>query len=364
MANCDFCGNPLSNAQYLLVKDVVYKSCPSCSSDSKQHIHYFCPEAFGTTAKRQTNNNPMGLQSHCAKCRSNKKGPHENAFPCSKVKENEGYIISEIRFVPISSDIFPTYDDVKNFIVNTMPSRGGTYYYKKSRMVCPANTFVMFQYDGELVGYAVYMNTVELDPPITLADGNEYNGYYQFAPGSITLISTPITKDDFAKIDPTFKGFNQSYQRKVVGLLPAIFEIINENGGSVKASPFDVGIPEEIDEKEIGVLVEGAKKRVTVNAYERNPYARIACINHYRKKNNGRVKCEICGFDFGKVYGDEFMEKIHIHHLIEISSVGSEYEVDAIEDLIPICPNCHFIAHSKKPPYTPDEIREMIGRNS
>ena len=40
MANCDFCGNPLSDAQYLLVKDVVYKSCPNCSVDSKQHIHY------------------------------------------------------------------------------------------------------------------------------------------------------------------------------------------------------------------------------------------------------------------------------------------------------------------------------------
>lgn len=66
MENCDFCGNPLSDAQYILVKDVVYKSCPNCSVDSKQHIHYFCPNAFGTTLKRVTANNPMGLQSHCA----------------------------------------------------------------------------------------------------------------------------------------------------------------------------------------------------------------------------------------------------------------------------------------------------------
>ena len=123
-------------------------------------------------------------------------------------------------------------------------------------------------------------------------------------------------------------------------------------------------MPEEIDEKEVETLFEGAKKQVTVNAYERNPYARAACINHYRKKNNGRLKCEICGFDFGKIYGEEFIEKIHIHHLVEISSIGSEYEINATEDLLPICPNCHMIAHSKKPPYTPDEIREMIRRNS
>lgn len=81
MTNCNFCGNPLSDVQYLLVKDVVYKSCPNCSVDSKQHIHYFCPNAFGTTAERVTANNPMGLQEHCAKCRSNKKSTTRKCIP-------------------------------------------------------------------------------------------------------------------------------------------------------------------------------------------------------------------------------------------------------------------------------------------
>lgn len=363
MINCDFCGNPLSDAQYLLVNDVVYKSCPGCSVDSKQHIHYFCPDAFGTTAKRITSNNPMGLQSHCAKCRSNKKGPHENAFPCSKVKECEGYIISEIRFLPMSQSVFFTYEEAKHFIVDTMPKRGGIYYYMKSKMDCPTNAFVLFQYSGELIGYAIHTNTVEFDDPLTLSDGNEYNGYYQFAPGSITFLNKPITKDEFASIAPTFKTFNQSHQKKVVGLLPAIFEIINGKQGFIKSSSFLTCLPEEINEQENDVLVEGAKKQITVNAYERNPQARIACINHYRKKNNGRLKCEICGFDFGKVYGDEFVEKIHIHHLVEISSIGSEYEIDAINDLLPVCPNCHMIAHSRKPAYSPEEIKSMINNN-
>lgn len=360
MANCDFCGNPLSDAQYLLIKDVVYKSCPNCSLDSNQHVHYFCPHAFGTTTKRITSNNPMGLQSHCAKCRSNKKGPHENAFLCSQVKENDGHIIREIRFLPMSQAIFATYEDAKKFIVETMPGRGGTYYFMKSKMDCPSNTFVLFQYGGELIGYAVHLNTVELEEPLVLSDGNKYNGYYQFAPDTITLLNKAITKDEFANIDSTFKVFSQSHQKKVVGLLPAIFEIINGNGGYTKSYSFETGIIEEIEEKEASAIVEGAKKQVTVNAYERNPHARIACINYYRKKNNGRLKCEICGFDFGKVYGDEFIEKIHIHHLVEIASIGSEYEVNPTQDLLPVCPNCHMIAHSKKPAYTPEEIKAMI----
>ena len=56
--------------------------------------------------------------------------------------------------------------------------------------------------------------------------------------------------------------------------------------------------------------------------------------------------------------------KIHIHHLVEIHTIGEEYEVDATKDLIPICPNCHMIAHSKKPAYTPEEIKEMLSNES
>lgn len=357
MARCDFCGNELSDAQYLLVNDAVYKSCPDCSKEVGQHMHYFCPDAFGITPKRMTTNNPMGLQSHCAKCRSNKKGPHADAFPCSEVKEKEGYIIPEIRFLPMSKDVFATYDDAKEFILNTMPNRGGIYYYIKSKMNCLENSFVLFQYDGSLIGYAVYLETVELEEPLVFSDGKQYNGYYQFAPNTIRVLNKPIDDVQFSAIDQTFAGFSRSLQRKPVGLLPAIFQLFDGSAGYIKAKEVDVTIPEEI---QLDNLHEGAKKQITVNAYERNKKARQACINYYRKKNGGRIKCEICGFDFGEVYGEEFMGVIHVHHLVEISSIGNEYKVDAIKDLIPICPNCHAIVHSKKEPYTPDEIRAML----
>lgn len=126
-------------------------------------------------------------------------------------------------------------------------------------------------------------------------------------------------------------------------------------------------IEAELDEQSGDVTsnyLEGSKKIVTVNAYERNPIARKECINYFLFLNNGKLKCEICGFDFGEVYGDEFKTKIHIHHLVEISSIGAEYKINPTTDLIPICPNCHLIAHSKKPAYTPDEIKAMIRGNS
>ena len=101
---------------------------------------------------------------------------------------------------------------------------------------------------------------------------------------------------------------------------------------------------------------EGKKKSVIVNTFERNPAARLLCINHY-----GAV-CAICGFDFGKTYGLECEGMIHVHHLKMISEADREYVVDPINDLRPVCPNCHMVLHSKKEGYEIAEVQAMIKR--
>lgn len=275
--------------------------------------------------------------------------------------EGEDIQINEIRFLPMSSEIFQTYEDVKEFILHTLPERDGVYYFQKKAMNCPQNTFVLFQYSGQLVGYAIYGDKIIFDKLFESSDGT-YRGYYQFIPESITWLNQPITAEEFSQLDYEFKNFTHSMQKKSTSLLPAILGLINQNKISESVTNFGIILPEELTEQEILELHEGGKKQITVNAYERNPRARTVCINHYRQKN-GRIKCEVCGFDFGKIYGEKFMEKIHVHHLIEIASIGDEYIIDPIEDLIPICPNCHLIAHSKKPAYTPKEIQEMLTNN-
>lgn len=34
--------------------------------------------------------------------------------------------------------------------------------------------------------------------------------------------------------------------------------------------------------------------------------------------------------------------------------------MDAVNDLIPICPNCHLVIHAKEPEYAPQEIKKML----
>lgn len=122
----------------------------------------------------------------------------------------------------------------------------------------------------------------------------------------------------------------------------------------------DYQIAEEIPEENVDKLFEGAKRQIAVNAYERNSKARAKCIEHYRKLNNGKIVCQICDFDFGAFYGKELEGKIHVHHLKPLYEIGEGYEVNAINDLIPICPNCHLVIHSKEPAYTPQEIKNML----
>jgi hypothetical protein len=99
---------------------------------------------------------------------------------------------------------------------------------------------------------------------------------------------------------------------------------------------------------------EGAVCRVTVNAYERSPTARRACLEHHG------TTCSICEFDFGRVYGPVMDGFVHVHHLRELSNIGVEYNVDPIADLRPVCPNCHAVLHSRTPAFAIEEVAALI----
>ncbi len=115
-------------------------------------------------------------------------------------------------------------------------------------------------------------------------------------------------------------------------------------------------LPEEVAESP--ALWEGAVSRITVNAYERNPEARRRCIEHYG------AKCVVCGLDFGEVYGEVAEGLIHVHHLKPISGVGEGYVVDPVEDLRPVCPNCHAVIHLRiDPPYLLEDVKSFLGRS-
>jgi 5-methylcytosine-specific restriction protein A len=118
----------------------------------------------------------------------------------------------------------------------------------------------------------------------------------------------------------------------------------------------EVQIAQEITDNEISNLYEGVKKQITVNAYERNPKARQLCLQKYG------FKCCVCGFDFEEVYGEIGIGYIEVHHLTPLNEINKEYQVNPVNDLRPVCPNCHSMLH--KANLSIEQLRDTLRKES
>ncbi|HIJ81063.1 MAG TPA: hypothetical protein HPP76_05090 [Desulfuromonadales bacterium] len=107
--------------------------------------------------------------------------------------------------------------------------------------------------------------------------------------------------------------------------------------------------PEVLPESE--TYAEGAVRSIVVNAYERDPKARAACL----VKHGSR--CAICSMSFEEQYGDIGKGFIHVHHKKPLAAIRSEYSINPKIDLIPVCPNCHAMLHSSNPPLSVEKLK-------
>ena len=114
-------------------------------------------------------------------------------------------------------------------------------------------------------------------------------------------------------------------------------------------------LPGEVEDP--GRYWEGATRRVSVTAYERNSAARRACLRHHGND------CAACGFNFERTYGRLGKGFIHVHHLVALAEVDGSYEIDAAVDLVPVCPNCHAMLHRKDPALSVRQLRELLRAN-
>jgi 5-methylcytosine-specific restriction protein A len=115
----------------------------------------------------------------------------------------------------------------------------------------------------------------------------------------------------------------------------------------------DALVNTQISEDILG-LPEGAKASLVVNAYERDRRNRAAALAVHG------FSCKACGLALHQRYGSLASGIIEVHHVVPVSQLGSDYVLDPRVDLVPLCPNCHAVAHRRNPPFTVDELRNMI----
>jgi hypothetical protein len=101
---------------------------------------------------------------------------------------------------------------------------------------------------------------------------------------------------------------------------------------------------ENVRREEGNLLIASGKR------YERSKLLRKLAIQHHGHN------CVICGFSFESFYGDVGKGFIHIHHIERLADKGRR-SINPKVDLVPVCPNCHAMLHTKIPPLMPTELQ-------
>src|SRR5258708_9581591 len=116
-----------------------------------------------------------------------------------------------------------------------------------------------------------------------------------------------------------------------------------------------LGVKVEEDERD---FPEGALKYREHVTSERNSDL-IQKAKERAKRKNGRLFCEVCGFDFQAVYGDVGYDYIECHHTVPVSDLKPEGRT-RLDDIALLCANCHCMVHRRRPWLRLQQLRELL----
>ncbi|WP_235922156.1 HNH endonuclease [Lentzea tibetensis] len=92
-------------------------------------------------------------------------------------------------------------------------------------------------------------------------------------------------------------------------------------------------------------------------ARERNPKLRKQKIRSVLRRH-GCLECEVCDFDFERVYGERGASYAECHHVTPLHVSGTVRTT--LDDLAILCANCHRMIHRGTTWLTPPELRELV----
>ncbi len=126
-----------------------------------------------------------------------------------------------------------------------------------------------------------------------------------------------------------------------------------------------ISVPEELEaewqkhvKKVLGYLPDALNEKVTDQEELHFPEGRGSYRLHRqiernsqlvkaakaKAKQEGRLYCWVCAFDFAKRYGERGNGFIEAHHTIPVSQLGKN-SMTSVEDLAMVCSNCHRMLH-------------------
>ena len=142
-----------------------------------------------------------------------------------------------------------------------------------------------------------------------------------------------------------------NYQDCLLQLLPKVLEYFDLIPTTRTVNEVFVDPSEDEGSSENGT--EGKRKKVLGTRVERSKKVRDQCLKHWG------YSCQVCGLNFEDRYGTIGKDFIHVHHLNPVALTG-ETKTDPVNDLRPVCPNCHSMLHKKYPPFSLEGLKKMI----
>ena len=103
--------------------------------------------------------------------------------------------------------------------------------------------------------------------------------------------------------------------------------------------------------------IEGMTKHALLEFKTRNHQVVQAAKAAHKQKNNGRLPCQVCDFDFAQIYGEIGEDFIEAHHNMHHAKQGKKKI--KISDLSLVCSNCHKMLH-KAEGLTIDDLRMKL----
>lgn len=170
---------------------------------------------------------------------------------------------------------------------------------------------------------------------------------------------------NFRKYDPTFKGkglpagshLEEEVWNSFALDLPRLKEVstairngISELAGSSESIAELVGQDEETEEGKLLLALHKRRERDASFAKKKKDQT---------MKSAGALVCEVCSFDFKKVFGGHGLGFAECHHDRPISKMAPG-EKTKLSELRIVCANCHRMLHRGKQWPTLDELRSMI----
>jgi 5-methylcytosine-specific restriction protein A len=154
-----------------------------------------------------------------------------------------------------------------------------------------------------------------------------------------------------------FKSFDKSYNGKGLEggskLDEELFnefvdkkENLNELANGIRSVTLNSEISDEIRAVSDDEIFYGKEGKVLFK-YHRYRERNSSVIERKKKqfvKENGRLFCENCGFDYVKIYGKLGEGFIEAHHIVPIHKLNGE-TTTVESDLILLCANCHRMIH-------------------